>query len=186
MWNCLANDVSATKKLVEKLGGVGRYAGWAPDGVYKGYLDDGYWYDSPDGKKVGSGGQCLYFVNLILYRSGAVKYDKLPNNWNTVEANSGPIDWAQSGDVIFKPRRTGDLQHIAILAYRNGENVEVIESNKVRGSLSLVKPNGEMISIRYLQFLRYEAKTTIPILEQIISGQYRSPRIATKQKFIAG
>lgn len=137
-------------------------------------------------KKVGSGGQCLYFVNLILYRSGAVKYDKLPNNWNTVEANSGPIDWAQSGDVIFKPRRTGDLQHIAILAYRNGENVEVIESNKVRGSLSLVKPNGEMISIRYLQFLRYEAKTTIPILEQIISGQYRSPRIATKQKFIAG
>ncbi|MBU3964785.1 hypothetical protein KKG29_01500 [Patescibacteria group bacterium] len=119
-WNYMASDLTSQRAVVNIMGGIGTNAGWTADGVISGHPEYGF----IDG--VGRGGQCLFFVNLLLYRSEADRTGNL-NNWNFIESHSTSIDNARGGDLVFRPRTLG--KHIAVVYARSGDSISVIESN---------------------------------------------------------
>lgn len=117
-WNYMGSDVSAQSIIYGKFGSD--FAGWTA-AIVNNQVPYGYY------ENAGRGGQCFFFVDLILYRSGSIPENNLPINWDQIEASWKSIDYAKSGDVIFKPRSIG--RHIAILTIRNGDYATVVESN---------------------------------------------------------
>lgn len=101
------------------MGGIGTNTGWTADGVISGHPEYGF----IDG--IGRGGQCLFFANLLLYRSEADRSGN-SNNWNYIESHSTSINNAVGGDLVFRPRPN---QHIAVVYARSGDSISVIESN---------------------------------------------------------
>ena len=71
----------------------------------------------------GRGGQCLFFVNLILWRS--VHYD-LPKSWASYSTSRPSARNAQAGDVVFKK---GSPNHIAIVVVKDSSGMDVVDSN---------------------------------------------------------
>lgn len=112
MWNYMESDIEAQKIVVGRFGSI--YAGSTTQ-IVNGKVPNGW----------GKGGQCLFFVNLILYRSNS---DRTTNqiNWNSIEAKNAPIEQVKAGDIIFKPRPS---PHIIIVDSRSGDNIWVIDSN---------------------------------------------------------
>ncbi len=139
-WNYLNYDVPAVKAVAGRFNNIESYVGWTATGVANGK----YWYGFIDG--AGRGGQCLYFVNLLLYRSEADRRtwenDRVrAYYWPYVNDHSAAISTVKAGDVIFVPST-----HAAVVVWRNGNNIEIVESNYQRP---------EKIAYRY---------TTIPSL----------------------
>lgn len=122
-WNYMASDLTSQRAVVNIMGGIGTNAGWTADGVISGHPEYGF----IDG--IGRGGQCLFFVNLLLYRSESDDRNGNPvnnNNWNYIESHSTSIDNARGGDLVFRPRPG---QHIAMVYARGGDSISLIESN---------------------------------------------------------
>jgi len=124
-WNYMASDMAAWTTVYGWYGGF--YAGWAAKnpqiyGYYK-----GMYYTQP----VGRGGQCKFFVNLILYRSGADQ--RLLPLWSAMFSYTRQIDYVKPGDVII----TNNGPHIAIVVSVGKDSlgkvtsVSVIDSNAV-------------------------------------------------------
>lgn len=114
-WNYMESDIAAQRILTNTFRS---YAGWTTT-IVNGKVPNGY----IDGK--GRGGQCLFFVNLLLYRSDSDRSFK-HINWNYIEPRNAPIDRAKYGDIVFKPRPG---QHIAVVYYRSGNYIVLVESN---------------------------------------------------------
>lgn len=124
-WNYMTFDIPAQTRTIAELGGVW-YAGDTTP-VVNGYVPRGYF----DG--IGRGGQCLFFINLLLYRSEADRTSDKFNSWaNDIYPYAAEMTsnrpWP--GDIIFKPADSSS-QHIAIVVSRSGDSVGVIESNGV-------------------------------------------------------
>ena len=64
-WNYLAYDVPSDRNVASRFQNNINWVGFTAMGVINGDTNKGY-YES-----AGRGGQCLYFVNLLLYRSEA-------------------------------------------------------------------------------------------------------------------
>lgn len=147
-WNYMTYDIPAQNEIIKRL--TPAYAGWTTP-VVNGYVPKGY----IDGK--GRGGQCLFFVNLLLYRSEADRRVASGTNcnycWSYIEPRSVAIDSARPkvGDIVFKPRPG---QHIAVIVYRNGDNVLIVDSNFATNPSPSV--SNEVIALR---------PTTIPWLK---------------------
>lgn len=86
---------------------------------------------------VGRGGQCTFFANLVLYRSGGISYS-FPALWQM--AQSVDIDTnlqhAVEGDIVQAYNDGAFPNHIAIVVqiYRNGSQVvalDLIDSNYI-------------------------------------------------------
>jgi len=146
-WNYLASDKSALNYVKSIF--VGDLAGWSPkDPDQYGYCVS-FGINPPGTVKIGRGGQCFFFVNLVLYRSGADKNVQAHCNWNTISLKTAPIDLAKAGDVIFTRAGSGaNYNHIAIVVYRSGNSIGLIESNYVEPNPNAVKGYGEIISYR--------------------------------------
>jgi hypothetical protein len=124
-WNYMASDMSALR-IVGGWYQWRTYAGWSPYYTY--YINPSYGYYGG----VGRGGQCKFFVNLILYRSEADQ--RLLPSWSTMWNNySAPVDNVREGDLIFNRKwySSGWVYHIAIVVYRGSTNVGLIESNYI-------------------------------------------------------
>jgi len=138
-FNYMGSDTSAQKEMTKRFGDN---AGWTTQKVADGYY-----------QKIGRGGQCLFFVNLILFRSGAdTRYH---TNWSILEGSAAPIGNTKAGDVIFTLKKWGkaSYNHAAIVVYRNGNTVGLIESNWVDANPTATPPKdgasgGEIISYR--------------------------------------
>lgn len=141
-WNYMTYDIPAQNIIIGRLGSGN--AGWTTPVTYdvnpNGYVPNGYL----DNK--GRGGQCLFFVNLLLYRSEADRRVASGANcnycWANIETHSIAIDSARPkrGDIVFKPRPG---QHIAVVVYRNGNDVWLVDSNFATGG------NNEVAALRY-------------------------------------
>jgi len=122
-WNYMDFDRPAQIRTIAELGGVW-YAGDTTP-IIDGWVKYGF----KDG--IGRGGQCLFFINLLLYRSEA---DRTAGKFNSWSQDIYPYaaemigDRPRPGDIIFK-RADSTPQHIAIVVSRSGDNVGVIESN---------------------------------------------------------
>jgi len=116
-WNYMESDIAAQQILTNTFKS---YAGWTTT-IANRKVPNG----CVDGR--GRGGQCLFFVNLLLYRSDSDRSFK-HINWNDIELESRNtfIDRAKSGDIVFKPRPG---QHIAMVYYRSGNYIVLAESN---------------------------------------------------------
>ena len=143
-WNYMADDMSAQKVIVGRFGSA---AGWTATRVANGEKQYGYY------QNMGRGGQCLFFVNLILYRSEADQ--RYHNRWSTLESSSAPIDNMKPGDIIFTLKKWGKApyNHAAIVVYKSGNTVGLIESNWVDANPTATPPigsasGGEIISYR--------------------------------------
>lgn len=86
---------------------------------------------SPQLNFYGRGGQCVYFVNLVLYRAGA--YGQLPN-LPTMWVQSISISNVQPGDVLQRYNVPGQINHVAIA-------VQVYKTNGVVTSVDVVDSN---------------------------------------------
>ena len=139
-WNYLNNDYSAYNIVKSwygcsfaslwKVSGDGCGSGW-PASFFNnvaayGYGTFGGWYGS-----VGRGGQCKYFANLILYRSGSHPY-QLPTYatmWdygNGVERN---FALAVPGDILTS--NPAFAPHTAIVVEIKPNGLDVIDANFV-------------------------------------------------------
>ena len=118
-WNYMASDPASQATVIGRMGGVGRFSGWTADGIITGHPEYGF----ISGK--GRGGQCLFFVNLLLHRSDSDTSNN-QNSWSELEARKASIDAARAGDVVFKPRPS---PHAAMVYYRSGNYIVLAESN---------------------------------------------------------
>lgn len=133
-WNYLAYDVPSDRNVASRFGNNPTFVGFTATGVINGDTSKGYF----DG--AGRGGQCLYFVNLLLYRSEADRRQYDPDRvrhyyWPDINKQAADISTVRAGDVIFIPST-----HAALAVRRSGDSVSIIESN-------YKKP--EKISYRY-------------------------------------
>jgi len=124
-WNYLCSDLNAYRVL------KGWY-GTAYSSVWSlFYIDPPWSYGCYNG--IGRGGQCRYFANLILYRSGV--YQRCLPAYTS--AGLMQIRFARPGDVI---QRTSGCRHTAVvvkvlegIAGYSVTRVDVIDSNFVGG-----------------------------------------------------
>ncbi len=146
-WNYMAYDIPAQTEIIKRI--TSANAGWSTP-VINGNVPYG-WYNDPTYGYVGHGGQCLFFVNLLLYRSEAdrrwVSQGVNHASWGYIEARWALIDniRPKSGDVIFRPQPG---RHIAVVTNRNGDTVDITESNYFSGNPYAQFGKGEMISHR--------------------------------------
>ena len=117
-WNYMASDPASQAKVIVRMGGASN-AGWTANGIITGHPEYGYIDDK------GRGGQCLFFVNLLLHRSDSDISDD-QNYWGELENSKTSIDVARAGDVVFKPRPG---PHVAVVYYRSGNYITLAESN---------------------------------------------------------
>lgn len=140
-WNYMTYDIPAQNIIIGRL--TPAYAGWTTPVTYdanhpNGYVPNGYY------QNIGRGGQCLFFVNLLLYRSEADRRDYTSGTcnycWSYIEAHSVAIDSVRpkAGDVVFRPRSLG--QHIAVVVYRSGDTVRIAESNYLGDEYASLRP----------------------------------------------
>lgn len=122
-WNYLAYDIPSDREVARRFGFNVVNVGWTAMAVINGDTSKGYF----DG--AGRGGQCLYFVNLLLYRSEADRRQYDPDRvrhyyWPDVNRQAADITTVKAGDVIFVPS-----SHAAVAVQRSGDSVYIIESN---------------------------------------------------------
>jgi hypothetical protein len=125
-WNYMDFDRPAQNLIINRI--KSENAGWSTP-IIDGWVKYGF----KDG--VGRGGQCLFFVNLLLYRSEADRRAYSSTNcnycWSYIEPRSVAIDSTRpkAGDIVFKPRPS---QHIVVVVYRdvaNPDKIWVVDSN---------------------------------------------------------
>jgi hypothetical protein len=131
-WNFMANDLNAYNVMKSRYGSNASvwglyYSNPASYGCYGGY---------------GRGGQCVHFVNLILYRS-SVYQGTLPSyatclaNYNSSRSYTKPFRQLRVGDIIRSYSANGHTAIVvAILAGVEGSSVtsvDVIDANFVGG-----------------------------------------------------
>ncbi len=120
-FNYLASDRAALYTVATRYSWR-TYAGWSPYYTY--YQSPSYGYY----QNLGRGGQCKFFVELVLYRSQADQR-QLPT-WSVMWASySAPVTNPKLGAVLFS--KNGDLYHIVIVVYKAGTTLGLIESNWV-------------------------------------------------------
>lgn len=107
-------DIPAQNLIISRIGSVN--AGWTTP-VVNGRVPNGF----------GKGGQCLFFVNLLLYRSEAdrtagkfTSWSRNINLYNTTITADRP----RAGDIIFQPST-----HISVVVARSGNDIAIVESN---------------------------------------------------------
>ncbi len=128
-WNYMTYDIPAQNTIIGRLGSYN--AGWTTP-VVNNYVPNGYV------NGIGRGGQCLFFINLLLYRSEADRRDASSGTcnycWSYIESHSTAIDSNRilyAGDIVFKPRPN---QHIALVVYRGADDtVRLVDSNYATG-----------------------------------------------------
>lgn len=127
-WNYMTYDIPAQNTIIGRIGSGN--AGWTTP-VVSGTVPSGYV------SGIGRGGQCLFFVNLLLYRSEADRRAASGDNCNycwynidSISSHSVSIDSTRpkAGDVVFRPR-TYEPRHIAVVVARSGNDVWIVESN---------------------------------------------------------
>jgi hypothetical protein len=149
-WNWLDSDYNAYRKVASWYGC--NASDWAVPGDGSGcYPYDRYvsFYSNPSGygySSIGSpyalfgrGGQCVYFANLVVYRSGVYtgSFGLLRDMWNVGNPNMHQV---QFGDVIQRfDDPSGAINHVAIVVavYTTAgsvTSVDVIDSNWVSDS----------------------------------------------------
>lgn len=120
-WNFVNSDANALRTVKSTCN--------LPTGSY------GIWWERNDGRwlKIGRGGYCKFFANLVQWRATGGRKGCLPTNTSA----SGSIDWVEPGDIIQKPQYYGHTAIvIKILArYSDGrvKKVDVIDSNYIGG-----------------------------------------------------
>lgn len=141
-WNYMTYDIPAQNIIINRIGSGN--AGWTTPIDNNGYVSNGYY------QNIGRGGQCLFFVNLLLYRSEADRRAAYGDNCNycwynidSIESHSVAIDSTRpkAGDIVFRPR-SHEVRHIAVVVARSGNDVWIVESNYL-GALG-----GEVASLR--------------------------------------
>jgi hypothetical protein len=124
-WTCFASDFGVGGDPCPNLTGHSVQSFYSNPG--------GYGYDAivPE-SSYGRGGQCVYFANLVVYRSGVDKssFPSLPNMWGAGNPNMQQV---QIGDVIVR-YNTGLVNHVAIVVevYASGgkvTSVDVVDSD---------------------------------------------------------
>lgn len=168
-WNYLYNDLNAFSTVRGWYGGdasvhseftnTWHYGLYWPFGQY-----DCRWYKNgwlPD-DNVGRGGQCKFFANLVVYRSGAYqrRLPAYPDMWS----RATHIGWVRPGDVILT-YNNGARNHVAIV-------VGILSGNPNNGTVSAV----DVVDSNYVGWGQYicmeEGKSTDPevISRHIIAG----------------
>ncbi|HFC10923.1 MAG TPA: hypothetical protein ENJ75_01900 [Candidatus Kaiserbacteria bacterium] len=146
-WNWLTSDSSYS--TVHRWFGcnasdwalTGDGSGCTPEGGWVSFYTDPVWYGYTNSVSVlineyGRGGQCVYFVNLVLYRAGAYTQalPLLSTMWNYQDIS---LSTAQPGYVLQRYGVAGKANHIAIIVgvTRDGSGtvtaVTVVDSNWV-------------------------------------------------------
>lgn len=128
-WNYLNSDPSAYEVV------KGWYGGWSSEWInfYNDPASYGYGTFGGDYGDVGRGGQCKYFADLILYRSGSDQggFPLYSYMWSETETD---MTEAKEGDVILT-YDNGVGRHVAIVVEikRDGNGqvtgLDVIDSN---------------------------------------------------------
>jgi hypothetical protein len=124
-YSCYASDFAVTGDPCPNL------TGHAVDSFYSNPSGYGFSAIVPE-VPYGRGGQCVYFANLVVYRSGVDRspFPTLPNMWGTGNPN---IQQVQIGDVIVR-YKTGLVDHVAVvvqvyLGAGKVTSVDVIDSD---------------------------------------------------------
>ncbi|MGH7964627.1 MAG: hypothetical protein ACRERD_22920 [Candidatus Binatia bacterium] len=182
-WNYLASDEVAYEKIKNAYG-CNLASDWKQPWDYCGqesrfptsFFED-IWSYGYDG--VGRGGQCKFFVNLILYRSGTDQRILPPYSHVSVrdmfDDSTTDLTRAREGDIIFRHETDvngkSSLPHIAIVVeikrdvYGRVTGLDVIDSNYTPLSDDRTR-NREVIgrhlfSLSQLRTLRYRIWTGV-------------------------
>lgn len=167
-WNYLNNDPSAYGVVK---GWYGCYSSvWTTSGDGSGCANNNYpisFYNNPASYgygtfggsygNIGRGGQCKYFANLILYRSGSDQgtFPTYSNMWANTETD---MTKAKEGDVILT-YNNGITNHVAIVVEikkdGNGQvtGLDVIDANfvsDISGTMNREVIGRHLFSISYL------------------------------------
>ncbi|HUC01926.1 MAG TPA: hypothetical protein VMA75_03400 [Candidatus Paceibacterota bacterium] len=125
-WTCYPSDFAAAGDVCPNLTGHPVASFYSNPGGY------GYSPIIPE-VAYGRGGQCTYFANLVVYRSGVYtgSFPSLSNMWAAGNSNMQQV---QIGDVILRYNVAGYVNHIAIVVqvYTNGgsvTSVDVVDSD---------------------------------------------------------
>lgn len=83
-------------------------------------------------QSIGRGGECLYFANLILWRSHLITDNRaIYTSWGSI-VDCGPATDGQPGDLVFYKNKKNikDNNHIGVYVYkRDSTHFDVIDSN---------------------------------------------------------
>jgi len=134
-WNYMTYDIPAQTLMINRVGGIYNAGDTAP--VINGKVPYGY------KDNIGRGGQCLFFINLLLYRSEADRRDSSSGTcnycWSYIETHKAVIDNVRpkAGDVVFRPRVVGTntkAMHLAMVVRRDGDKILIVDSNFANGA----------------------------------------------------
>lgn len=124
-WTCYPSDFAASGDVCPNL------TGHPVDSFYSNPSGYGYSPIIPE-VPYGRGGQCTYFANLVVYRSGVdtKPFPSLANMWAQGNANMQDV---QPGDVIIR-YNTSRVNHVAVVVavYASGgsvTSVDVVDSD---------------------------------------------------------
>jgi hypothetical protein len=129
-WNYIGDDPNAFSVIAGKMGdnsSVCPFFGTGSSyGTYQGF---------------GRGGECLFFANLILFRSRFTTKRAQYYSWSSL-TDSGVATAAKVGDLIFRVR-----DHVMVCVKRNSDgSADIVESNWAsngKTSPNLVAPSRE-------------------------------------------
>lgn len=172
-WNYLDNDWyaynymknayrcnSSNWRTGNETDGLGCQIYYTPISFYQSSYPYGYGTYGGNNGDVGRGGQCKYFANLILYRSGAdqsilASYDTM--NTAPPEQKGDPA-FAKQGDVLFTLREgsNNNILHTAIVVELKPDGLDLIDSNYVSDNNT---PNREVISRHFLTWAYLSSHT---------------------------
>lgn len=159
-WNYLDNDWyaynymknayrcnSSNWRTGTETDGFGCQVYYSPVSFYLSSYPYGYGTYGGNNGDVGRGGQCKYFANLILYRSGSdqnilTSYAAM----NLDIPNQGDPALAKQGDVLFTLQEGSNynIWHTAIVVELKPDGLDVIDSNYVSDISGT--PNREVIA----------------------------------------
>lgn len=125
---CYASDWAFTNE--------GCYYGHPESSFYSDPWNYGYGYFGGTANPVGRGGQCKFFANLVLYKSGShtAAFPSYADMWSNGETN---LNTVKEGDVIIKYTGTSSGNHTAIVVeikrnyYGQITGLDVIDSNYI-------------------------------------------------------
>lgn len=143
-WNYICSDQNAYSVMRSRYGSNSSVWGSFFTGLDR--VNGGYLVPTTYGLSggYGRGGQCVYFVNLILYRSATYwdnnrflsGYGDYIYDYNHGRQSTKPLDQVQPGDVIQTTWNNGH-RAIAVLVFRDASGrvtaIDVIDSNFCNG-----------------------------------------------------
>lgn len=140
-WNYLSSDLNAYG-VVKNWYGCGWASMWTRNGGSCGYKAMGYnsFYDYPKNYGLfgsyGRGGQCKFFANLVLYRSGI--YQRRLPTYAEMKNSCRSIRYARPGDLVFT--------YNSCAGSHTGIVVAVLAGNPDQGTVTMV----DMIDANYV------------------------------------